>query len=195
MRPATAGRGGLVEATARNCWSEPPHHEQSFGGHPIPPVHMVMTAGPVVVVGPAASGVARGSIVGAQSMGCGSRWECANGRENARPRTSRSSRRAGARREWGSWNYLGLPARTSCRTRTRSGDVVPPHRCSPSPRTHAVKLSLEQLRPGSSALVIVLEAGTRRSDSKAILSTVLAVDVRRPALQLARQAGADARSP
>jgi propanol-preferring alcohol dehydrogenase len=60
---------------------------------------------------------------------------------------------------------------------------------------HAVKLSLAQLRPGS--MVLVLGVGGLGHMAiqivKAITSAqVLAVDVRPPALELARDAGADA---
>jgi propanol-preferring alcohol dehydrogenase len=151
----------------------------------------------VAALGPAASGVAEGDPVVVYSRwGCGSCWQCANGRDNACARTQRSPHGAGLGRDGGLADYLLVPA---ARYLVPAPGLDPVHAAPLTDAAltsyHAVKLSLAQLRPGSTALVLGVGGLGHMAIQvlKAITSArVLAVDVRESALELAREAGADA---
>jgi propanol-preferring alcohol dehydrogenase len=155
------------------------------------------TAGRVAALGPGASGVAVGDrIVVYSRWGCGTCWQCANGRDNACARTQRGPQGGGLGRDGGLAEYLLVPS---------ARYLVPAEGLDPvaaAPLTdaaltsyHAAKLSLGQLRPGTTALVIgVGGLGHLAVQILKAISPVriVAVDVRSAALELARAAGADA---
>ncbi|MGB0093143.1 MAG: NAD(P)-dependent alcohol dehydrogenase [Solirubrobacteraceae bacterium] len=155
------------------------------------------TAGRIVALGATASGVAAGDPVVVYSRwGCGRCWQCANGRDNACARTQRSAHGAGLGRDGGLAEYLLVP---SARYLVPAPGLDPVHAAPLTDAAltsyHAVKLSLAQLRPGSTALVLGVGGLGHMAIQilKAITSAqVLAVDVRQSALELAREAGADA---
>ncbi len=141
------------------------------------------TAGRVAALGSAASGVAEGDPVVVYSRwGCGSCWQCANGRDNACARTQRGPHGAGLGRNGGLADYLLVP---SARYLVPAPGLDPVHAAPLTDAAltsyHAVKLSLAQLRPGSSALVLGVGGLGHLAVQilKAISSArVLAVDVR-----------------
>jgi alcohol dehydrogenase, propanol-preferring len=155
------------------------------------------TAGRVAARGPGASGVAEGDPVIVYSRwGCGTCWQCINGRDNACGRTRQMPHGAGVGRDGGLAEYMLVPS---------SRYLVPAPGLDPvqaAPLTdaaltsyHAVKLSLSQLRPGTGALVIGVGGLGHLAVQilKAITpARVLAVDVRTAALDVARASGADA---
>ena len=127
--------------------------------------------------------------------GCGSCWQCANGRDNACARTQRGPHGGGLGRDGGLAEYLLVP---SARYLVPAAglDPVPAAPLTDAALTsyHAVKLSLAQLRPGSTALVLGVGGLGHMAVQvlKAITpARVVAVDVRDAALELARAAGAD----
>ena len=155
------------------------------------------TAGRIAALGPGASGVEVGDPVVVYSRwGCGTCWQCANGRDNACARTQRGPHGGGLGRDGGLAEYLIVP---SARYLVPAGGLDP---VSAAPLTdaaltsyHAAKLSLGQLRPGTAALVIgVGGLGHLAVQILKAISPVriVAVDVREPALEIARAAGADA---
>jgi len=155
------------------------------------------TAGRVAALGQGASGVEVGdSVVVYSRWGCGTCWQCANGRDNACARTQRGPHGGGLGRDGGLAEYLLVPS---------ARYLVPapgldPVRAAPLTDAaltsyHAAKLSLHQLRPGSTALVLGVGGLGHMAIQvlKAISpARIVAVDVRSAALELARAAGADA---
>ena len=155
------------------------------------------TAGRVAALGSGASGVDVGDQVVVYSRwGCGTCWQCANGRDNACARTQRGPHGGGLGRDGGLAEYLVVP---SARYLVPAAGLDP---VSAAPLTdaaltsyHAAKLSLAQLRPGTTALVIgVGGLGHLAVQILRAISPVriVAVDVRSAALEIARAAGADA---
>jgi propanol-preferring alcohol dehydrogenase len=155
------------------------------------------TAGRVARLGPSASGVDVGDHVAVYSRwGCGTCWQCANGRDNACAHTSRGPHGAGLGRDGGLAEYVIVP---SARYLVPAGGLDP---VAAAPLTdaaltsyHAAKLSLGQLRPGTTA--VVFGVGGLGHLAVQILKAIspvriVAVDVRVAALELARTAGADA---
>lgn len=155
------------------------------------------TAGRVAALGPGASGVAEGDPVVVYSRwGCGTCWQCANGRDNACARTQRSPQGAGLGRDGGLAEYLLVP---SARYLVPAAglEAVPAAPLTDAALTsyHAAKLSLAQLRPGTSA--VVLGVGGLGHMAIQVLKAIspvriIAVDLRRGALDLAQAAGAHA---
>ena len=158
------------------------------------------TAGRVAALGPGASGVEVGDPVVVYSRwGCGSCWQCANGRDNACARTQRGPHGGGLGRDGGLAEYLLVPAARYL-VAAPGLDPVPAAPLTDAALTsyHAVKLSLAQLRPGSTALVLGVGGLGHMAIQilKAITpARIVAVDVRAGALELARAAGADATLP
>ena len=198
--PEPQGSEVLVEVTAAGLCRSDLHIMGSPPGiypYELPFTLGHETAGRVAALGSAASGVAVGDPVVVYSRwGCGSCWQCANGRDNACARTQRTPHGAGLGRDGGLAEYLLVPA---SRYLVPAPDLDPVHAAPLTDAAltsyHAVKLSLDKLRPGSTALVLgggglghmaiqILKAVTA--------ARVLAVDVRESALDLAREAGADA---
>jgi alcohol dehydrogenase, propanol-preferring len=154
------------------------------------------SAGRVARFGPAASGVEVGDPVVVYSRwGCGSCWQCANGRDNACVRTHTGAHGGGLGRDGGLAEFLLVPS---------ARYLVPapgldPVRAAPLTDAaltpyHAVKLSLPQLHAQSTAVVIGVGGLGHMAVQvlKAITpARIVAVDVREAALELARAAGAD----
>jgi propanol-preferring alcohol dehydrogenase len=154
-------------------------------------------AGRVVALGPEASGVAEGDPVVVYSRwGCGECWQCANGRDNACARTPLGPHGAGLGRDGGLAEFVVVP---SPRYIVSAQGLEP---VSAAPLTdaaltsyHAVKLSLSQLHPDATAVVIGVGGLGHMAVQvlKAISEArIVAVDLRRAALELAQAAGADA---
>jgi propanol-preferring alcohol dehydrogenase len=198
--PKPQGSEVLVEVTAAGLCRSDLHIMSSPPGvfpYDLPFTLGHETAGRVAALGPAASGVAVGDAVVIYSRwGCGACWQCANGRDNACARTQYSAHGAGLGRDGGLADYLLVPA---------ARYLVPAPGLDPvnaAPLTdaaltsyRAVKLSLDKLRPGSTALVLGIGGLGHMAIQilKAITAArVLAVDMRDAALELAREAGADA---
>jgi propanol-preferring alcohol dehydrogenase len=198
--PKPQGAEILVEVTAAGLCRSDLHIMSSPPGvypYELPFTLGHETAGRVAALGQAASGVALGDPVVVYSRwGCGACWQCANGRDNACARTQRSAHGAGLGRDGGLADYLLVP---SSRYLVPAPDLDPvraaPLTDAALTSYHAVKLSLDKLRPGSTALVLGIGGLGHMAIQilKAITATrVLAVDVREAALELARDAGADA---
>jgi alcohol dehydrogenase, propanol-preferring len=198
--PEPQGSEVLVEVTAAGLCRSDLHVMSSAAGvypYSLPFTLGHETAGRVAALGPAASGVAEGDPVVVYSRwGCGSCWQCANGRDNACAGTQHSAHGAGLGRDGGLADYLLVPS---------ARYLVPAPGLDPvdaAPLTdaaltsyHAVKLSLAQLRPGSTALVLGVGGLGHMAIRilKAVTSArVVAVDIRPSALELARESGADA---
>jgi propanol-preferring alcohol dehydrogenase len=154
------------------------------------------TAGTVAELGPSASGVTEGDqVVVYARWGCGSCWQCANGRDNACGRSLRGPHGAGLGRDGGLAEYLVVPSsRYLVPAPGLEATAAAPLADAALTSYHAVKLSLHQLRPGST--VVVLGVGGLGHMAvqvvKAITAArIIAVDVRAAALELARGAGAD----
>jgi alcohol dehydrogenase, propanol-preferring len=154
-------------------------------------------AGRVAALGPEASGVADGDPVVVYSRwGCGTCRQCANGRDNACARTPLGPHGGGLGRDGGLAEYVVVP---SARYLVPAGGVDPV-RAAPLTDAaltpyHAVKLSLPQLQPDSTA--VVLGVGGLGHMGVQILKAIspariVAVDLRSAALELAQAAGADA---
>ena len=201
--PAPQGSEVLVEVTAAGLCRSDLHIMSSPAGvypYELPFTLGHETSGRVVALGPAATGVAVGDPVVVYSRwGCGACWQCANGRDNVCARTQRSAHGAGLGRDGGLAEYLLVPA---SRYLVSAAGLDPVHAAPLTDAAltsyHAVKLSLDKLRPGSTALVIGSGGLGHMAIQilKAITAArVLAVDVRASALELAREAGADAVLP
>lgn len=155
------------------------------------------TAGRVAALGPGASGVEVGDRVVVYSRwGCGTCWQCANGRDNACAHTSLGPHGAGLGRDGGLAEYVIVP---SARYLVPAAGLDPvaaaPLSDAALTSYHAAKLSIAQLRPGTTA--VVLGVGGLGHLAIQILKAIspvriVAVDVRSAALELARNAGADA---
>lgn len=152
-------------------------------------------AGTVVELGAGATGVELGDHVLVYGpWGCGACWHCARGAENLCP--SRGGRGAGCGLDGGLAEYLLVPS-------TRYLVPIPgldPAQAAPltdaglSPY-HAIKMNLDVLHPGSSAVVIGV--GGLGHVAVQLLRTlsparVVAVDVRADARERALRLGADA---
>ncbi len=114
------------------------------------------TAGRVAALGPGASGVEVGDRVVVYSRwGCGTCWQCANGRDNACAHTSRGPHGGGLGRDGGLAEYLIVP---SARYLVPAAGLDPvaaaPLSDAALTSYHAAKLSLAQLRPGTTAVVL-----------------------------------------
>ena len=155
------------------------------------------TAGRVAALGPGASGVEVGDRVVVYSRwGCGTCWQCANGRDNACAHTSRGPHGGGLGRDGGLAEYVIVPC---ARYLVPAGGLDPvvaaPLTDAALTSYHAAKLSLAQLRPGTTA--VVFGVGGLGHLAVQILKAIspvriIAVDVRSAALEFARHAGADA---
>lgn len=155
------------------------------------------SAGRVAALGPEASGLDVGDpVVVYARWGCGTCWQCANGRDNACVRTPHGPHGAGLGRDGGLAEYLLVPS---------ARYLVPapgldPVRAAPLADAaltsyHAVKLSMEQLHADST--VVVIGVGGLGHMAVQVLNAItpariVAVDVREAALEMARAAGADA---
>ena len=155
------------------------------------------SAGRVAALGPDASGVQVGDPVVVYSRwGCGTCWQCVNGRDNACVRTHLGPHGGGLGRDGGLAEYLIVPS---------ARYLVPapgldPVRAAPLADAaltsyHAVKLSLAQLHSESTA--VVLGVGGLGHMAVQVLKAItpariVAVDLRDGALEMARAAGADA---
>jgi alcohol dehydrogenase, propanol-preferring len=198
--PAPQGSEVLVEVAAAGLCRTDIHIMSSPPGaypYTLPFTLGHETAGRVAALGPGASGVAEGDPVVVYSRwGCGSCWQCANGRDNACARTQCGPHGGGLGRDGGLAEYLLVP---SARYLVPAPGLDP---VSAAPLTdaaltayHAVKLSLPQLRTGSTALVLGVGGLGHMAIQvlKAISpARIVAVDVRSAALELASVAGADA---
>ena len=154
------------------------------------------SAGQVAALGPEAKGIEVGDPVVVYSRwGCGSCWQCANGRDNACVRTPHGPHGGGLGRDGALAEFLLVPS---------ARYLVPapgldPVRAAPLTDAaltpyHAVKLSLPQLHAQSTA--VVLGVGGLGHMAVQVLKAitparVVAVDVREAALKLARATGAD----
>jgi propanol-preferring alcohol dehydrogenase len=198
--PVPSGSEVLVEVGAAGlCRSDIHIMSSPAGAYPytLPFTLGHETAGRVAALGPGASGVEVGDPVVVYSRwGCGTCWQCANGRDNACAGTQRGPHGGGLGRDGGLAEYLIVPS---------AGYLVPAAGLDPvsaAPLTdaaltsyHAAKLSLAQLRPGTAALVIgVGGLGHLAVQILKAISPVriIAVDMREAALEIARAAGADA---
>ena len=139
--PEPQGSEVLVEVTAAGLCRSDLHIMSSPAGvypYELPFTLGHETAGRVAALGSAASGVAEGDPVVVYSRwGCGSCWQCANGRDNACARTQRGPHGAGLGRNGGLADYLLVPAARylvpapgtrsgACRAaHRRRADVVP----------------------------------------------------------------------
>jgi alcohol dehydrogenase, propanol-preferring len=198
--PEPAGSEVLVEVTAAGLCRSDLHIMSSPPGvfpYDLPFTLGHETAGRVAALGPAASGLAVGDPVVVYSRwGCGACWQCANGRDNACARTQHSAHGAGLGHDGGLADYVLVPAARYL----VPADGLDPVNAAPLTDAaltsyRAVKLSLDKLRPGSTALVLGVGGLGHMAVQilKAITAArVLAVDVRDAALELAREAGADA---
>jgi propanol-preferring alcohol dehydrogenase len=154
------------------------------------------SAGRVAALGPEAKGVDVGDPVVVYSRwGCGTCWQCANGRDNACVRTPHGPHGGGLGCDGALAEYLLVP---SARYLVPAPGLAPV-RAAPLTDAaltpyHAVKLSLPQLHPQSTA--VVLGVGGLGHMAVQVLKAitparVVAVDLRDAALELARGAGAD----
>jgi propanol-preferring alcohol dehydrogenase len=198
--PEARGSEVLVEVGAAGlCRSDIHIMSSPAGAYPyvLPFTLGHETAGRVAALGSGASGVEVGDRVVVYSRwGCGTCWQCANGRDNACARTQRGPHGGGLGRDGGLAEYLIVP---SARYLVPAPGLDP---VSAAPLTdaaltsyHTAKLSLGQLRPGTTALVIgVGGLGHLAVQILKAISPVriVAVDVRSTARELARSAGADA---
>jgi propanol-preferring alcohol dehydrogenase len=198
--PEPSGSEVLVEVAAAGlCRSDIHIMSSPPGAYPytLPFTLGHETAGRVAALGPGASGVTAGDPVVVYSRwGCGACWQCANGRDNACARTQRGPHGGGLGRDGGLAEYLLVP---SARYLVPAPGLDPvgaaPLSDAALTSYHAVKLSLAQLRPGSTALVLGVGGLGHMAIQilKAITpARIVAVDVRSAALELARAAGADA---
>jgi propanol-preferring alcohol dehydrogenase len=160
------------------------------------------TAGTVAERGPGAGGVTEGDHVVVYSRwGCGTCWPCRQGMENRCQRSALElgAHGGGAGRDGGLAEYMVVPA---------SRYLVPIAELDPAlaaPLTdaaltpyHAIRRCAHHLRPGATVVVIgVGGIGHMAVQLLRALSAVrvVAVDLRPEALELARDAGADAALP
>jgi len=155
------------------------------------------SAGRVAALGSEASGAEIGDPVVVYSRwGCGTCWQCANGRDNACVRTHRGPHGGGLGRDGGLAEYLLVP---SARYLVPAPGLEPvraaPLADAALTSYHAVKLSLAQLHSESTA--VVLGVGGLGHMAVQVLKAItpariVAVDLRDAALEMARAAGADA---
>lgn len=198
--PQPQGAEVLVEVTAAGLCHSDLHIMGSPAGvfpYTLPFTLGHETAGRVAALGPTASGVSVGDpVVIYARWGCGSCWQCAQGRDNVCARTQRGPHGAGLGRDGGLAGYILVP---SARYLVPAGGLDPVAAAPMSDAAltpyHAIKLSLPALRPGST--VLILGVGGLGHMAVQILkaltpSRVVAVDLRSAALELAEQAGADA---
>lgn len=155
------------------------------------------SAGRVAALGPEASGVDAGDpVVVYARWGCGTCWQCANGRDNACVRTPHGPHGAGLGRDGGLAEYLLVPsARYLVPAPGLDSVRAAPLADAALTSYHAVKLSLEQLHSDSTVVVIGVGGLGHMAVQvlKAItLARIVAVDVRDGALEMARAAGAHA---
>jgi len=198
--PEPEGSEILIEVTAAGLCRSDLHIMSSPPGvypYELPFTLGHETAGRVAALGPAASGLTVGdSVVVYSRWGCGACWQCANGRDNACARTQHTAHGAGLGRDGGLADYVLVP---TSRYLVPAPGLDPVHAAPLTDAAltsyHAVKLSLDKLRPGSTALVLGVGGLGHMAIQilKALTAArVLAVDVRESALDLAREAGADA---
>lgn len=197
--PEPRGSEVLVEiAAAGLCRTDLHIMSASAGAYPytLPFTLGHESAGRVAALGPDASGVDVGDpVVVYARWGCGTCWQCANGRDNACVRTPHGPHGAGLGRDGGLAEYMLVPS---------ARYLVPapgldPVRAAPLADAaltsyHAVKLSLEQLHAEST--VVVIGVGGLGHMAVQVLKAltparIVAVDVRDAALGMARAAGAD----
>jgi propanol-preferring alcohol dehydrogenase len=155
------------------------------------------SAGRVAALGPDASGFEIGDpVVVYARWGCGTCWQCVNGRDNACVRTHQGPHGAGLGRDGGLAEYLLVP---SARYLVPAPGLEPvraaPLADAALTSYHAVKLSLTQLHSESTA--VVLGVGGLGQMAVQVLKAItpariVAVDLRDAALEMARAAGADA---
>jgi propanol-preferring alcohol dehydrogenase len=198
--PTPQGPEVLVEVTAAGLCHSDLHIMSSPPGiypYSLPFTLGHETAGRVAALGPTASGVEVGDrVVIYARWGCGSCWQCAQGRDNVCARTQMGAHGAGLGRDGGLAEYLLVPlARYLVPAAGLDAVEAAPMSDAALTPYHAVKLTLPALRPGSTALV--LGVGGLGHMAVQILKAltparVLAVDLRSAALEIARQAGADA---
>jgi propanol-preferring alcohol dehydrogenase len=154
------------------------------------------SAGRVAALGPETAGFDVGDPVVVYSRwGCGTCWQCANGRDNACVRSPHGPHGGGLGRDGGLAEYLLVPSSRYL----VSASGLDPVRAAPLTDAaltpyHAIKFSLPQLHGKSTA--IVLGVGGLGHMAVQILKAItpariVAVDVREAALELARAAGAD----
>ena len=198
-RPEPRGSEVLVEVGAAGlCRSDIHIMSAPPGAYPytLPFTLGHETAGRVAALGPGASGVEVGDAVVVYSRwGCGTCWQCANGRDNACARTQRGPHGGGLGRDGGLAEYLLVPSARYL-VPAPGLDPVPAAPLTDAALTsyHAAKLSLAQLRPGSTALVLGVGGLGHMAIQilKAISpARIVAVDLRPAAVELARAAGAD----
>ena len=198
--PEPRGSEVLVEVGAAGlCRSDLHIMNSSAGLYPyeLPFTLGHETAGRVAALGPSASGVEVGDRVVVYSRwGCGACWQCANGRDNACARTHLGPHGAGLGRDGGLAEFLVVPS-VRYLVPAPGLDPVPAAPLTDAALTsyHAAKLSLGQLRPGTTALVLGVGGLGHMAIQilKAISpARIVAVDMRSAALELARSAGADA---
>jgi alcohol dehydrogenase, propanol-preferring len=159
-------------------------------------------AGTVAALGPGARGVSEGQRVLVHSRwGCGTCWQCVQGRENLCqiPPVELGSHGGGAGRDGGLAEYMVVPS-SRYLVDIEGLDPVEAAPLSDAALTpyHAIQRSLHQLRPNGTAVVIgVGGIGHLAVQILRALSEVrvIAVDRREAALGLAREAGAHAALP
>ena len=154
------------------------------------------SAGHVAALGPGSSGFEVGDRVVVYSRwGCGTCWQCAQGRDNACVRTHRGAHGGGLGRDGGLADYVLVPsARYLVATPGLDPVRAAPLADAALTSYHAVKLSLPQLQSGGNAVVI--GAGGLGHMAVQILKAItpariVVVDLRSGALEMARAAGAD----
>jgi alcohol dehydrogenase, propanol-preferring len=154
------------------------------------------SAGRVSALGPEAAGVEVGDpVVVYARWGCGTCWQCANGRDNACARTPNGPHGAGLGRDGGLAEYLLVPsARYLVPAPGLDSVRAAPLADAALTSYHAVKLSLEQLH--SEAVAVVIGVGGLGYMAVQVLKAItpariVAVDLREAALEMARAAGAD----
>ena len=112
--PSPSGSEVLVEVGAAGlCRSDIHIMSSPAGAYPytLPFTLGHETAGRVAALGPGASGVEVGDPVVVYSRwGCGTCWQCANGRDNACARTQRGPHGGGLGRDGGLAEYLVVPS-------------------------------------------------------------------------------------
>jgi alcohol dehydrogenase, propanol-preferring len=197
--PEPAGSQVLVEVDAAGLCRTDLHIMRSPAGtypYALPFTLGHESAGRVAALGPDAAGIQIGDRVVVYSRwGCGTCWQCVNGRDNACTRTRYGPHGGGLGRDGGLAEFLLVPS---------ARYLVPapgldPVRAAPLTDAaltsyHAVKLSLAQLHPES--VVVVIGVGGLGHMAIQVLKAItpariVAVDVRDGALEMARAAGAD----
>ena len=154
-------------------------------------------AGQVAALGSEAFGVEVGdSVVVYSRWGCGTCWQCANGRDNACVRTQHGPHGGGLGRDGGLAEFLLVPsARYLVPAPGLDAVRAAPLTDAALTSYHAVRLSLAQLHSESTAVVLGVGGLGHMAIQvlKAITpARIVAVDMRDAALQMARTAGADA---